>query len=416
MNTSPLALLAAAFLVLCALTLIALGLWLDRSRGRRRCPRCWYAMDGAKPADSPALTCPECGRRIKNDRDLLRTRRRWWVVAASLPLLASATFIIARARIWALPWEHSIPTPALLALAKPEPPPAGISSKDPTARTLFNLSDLTFSARLTQEVWRRLHDNAIPQAPAERFLTRVLKDVSPSHWIWLPKRWAKGTPIPAWMSDPANPRLGLESVHPTSPDRRQTRESYTSGSSYRWEIPPDLIANNTIPIDLDYVVNDALSLTKRTYFKAPKLVDLPDLFTPRTGIDHHVAAALDPRLLDDASALTLRVDDRASSPDWSAITCVLGFSVEIRLNDTILARGGGGAEIDRPVMKDWREIPLEWTTDGPALARRHPTELSILFTSDWSRAEVELRANPLAEAGDKAWLGSVRVPLPFRAD
>jgi hypothetical protein len=67
-------------------------------------------------------------------------------------------------------------------------------------------------------------------------------------------------------------------------------------------------------------------------------------------------------------------------------------------------------------MKDWREIPLEWTTDGPALARQHPTELSILVTSDWSRAEVELRANPLAEAGDKAWLGSVRVPLPFRAD
>ena len=175
-------------------------------------------------------------------------------------------------------------------------------------------------------------------------------------------------------------------------------------------------ANNTIPIDLEIAVNNAFIVPRRIYLKAPKLVDLPDLFTPRTGIDHRVAAALDPRLLDDGSTLTLRVDDRASSPDWSAITCVLGFSVELRLNDTILARGGGGAEIDRPVMKDWREIPLEWTTDGPALARQHPAELSILFSSDWSRAEVELRANPLAEAGDYAWLGSVRVPLPFRGD
>lgn len=416
MNTNPLALLAASFLLLCALALISLGLWLDRSRGRRRCPGCWYALEGAKPSESSPLTCPECGRIIKNERALLRTRRRWWIVAAGLPLLASATFIIARARIWALPWEHSIPTPALLALAKPEPPPAGISSKDPTARTLLNLSDLTFSERLTQEVWRRLHDNTIPDAPAHRFLTRVLKDVSPSGWIWLPKRWAKGTPVPAWMHDPANPRLGLESIRPTSPDRRQTRESYTSGSSYRWEIPPDLIANNAIPIDLEYVVNDALSLTKRTYLKAPALVDLPDLFQPLRDIDHHVAAALDPRLLDEGSSLTLRVDDRAQTHDWSAISCVLGFAVEVRLNDTILARGGGGAEIDRPVMKDWREIPLVWTPAGLALAREHPSDLSILISSDWSRAEVELRANPLAEAGDKAWLGSIRVPLPFRAE
>src|SRR6185436_16171664 len=89
-----------------ALALVALGLCLwallwDRSRGRRRCPRCWYDMSGAPArADTPGaptdpLTCPECGRQIKHERRLLRTRRRWgWAAASILLLLAAAAIAI----------------------------------------------------------------------------------------------------------------------------------------------------------------------------------------------------------------------------------------------------------------------------------------------------------------------------------
>lgn len=45
----------------------------DRSRGRLRCPRCWYDM-----RDSKGMPCPECGHEIKNERQLLRTRRPRW--------------------------------------------------------------------------------------------------------------------------------------------------------------------------------------------------------------------------------------------------------------------------------------------------------------------------------------------------
>ena len=73
---------------LAALVLGAWALLWDRSRGRRRCPRCWYDMGGV-----PGLTCPECGRAARNERRLFRARRRWrWVsLAAMLALLAVGT-------------------------------------------------------------------------------------------------------------------------------------------------------------------------------------------------------------------------------------------------------------------------------------------------------------------------------------
>lgn len=51
----------------------------DRSRGRRRCPRCWYSMEGV-----PGLTCPECGRAVSSERSLRRTRRSWRVAVVGL--------------------------------------------------------------------------------------------------------------------------------------------------------------------------------------------------------------------------------------------------------------------------------------------------------------------------------------------
>ena len=54
---------------------IALTIWAllaDRSRGRRRCPKCWYEMTGVE-----GRRCPECGRTVKRERRLLQTRRRW---------------------------------------------------------------------------------------------------------------------------------------------------------------------------------------------------------------------------------------------------------------------------------------------------------------------------------------------------
>ena len=65
----------------------SLGLWLlywsllrDRSKGRRRCPKCWYNMSG-----TDSMTCSECGRTAKREKKLYKTHRRWrWAFAAIL--------------------------------------------------------------------------------------------------------------------------------------------------------------------------------------------------------------------------------------------------------------------------------------------------------------------------------------------
>lgn len=72
---------AAALTSAAATLLLGWALFSDPSRGRKRCPRCWYDM-----ADSPTLTCPECGRDARRPDRLLRTRRRPRIAALAVLL------------------------------------------------------------------------------------------------------------------------------------------------------------------------------------------------------------------------------------------------------------------------------------------------------------------------------------------
>jgi hypothetical protein len=54
------------------MVILFLALFRDRSRGRRRCPKCWYDMSRV-----PGLKCPECGKAAKSENWLHVARRRW---------------------------------------------------------------------------------------------------------------------------------------------------------------------------------------------------------------------------------------------------------------------------------------------------------------------------------------------------
>jgi predicted RNA-binding Zn-ribbon protein involved in translation (DUF1610 family) len=75
----------AGVVFLGALALLLWGLFGDRSKGRPRCPKCWYDMTGNLAAGR--LACPECGYEAISRKRLFKNHRRWWAIGAGLVLL-----------------------------------------------------------------------------------------------------------------------------------------------------------------------------------------------------------------------------------------------------------------------------------------------------------------------------------------
>jgi hypothetical protein len=100
--------IAGSLLLLAGAATALYALFADRSRGRRRCPSCFYSMDGAT-----GLLCPECGRTARSQRTLHRTRRRWRLALIGCGILTlgagAIAWPIARAKN---PWTL-LPHPAL---------------------------------------------------------------------------------------------------------------------------------------------------------------------------------------------------------------------------------------------------------------------------------------------------------------
>lgn len=84
------------------------GLFADRARGRRRCPRCWYDM-----AHSPGMTCPECGFVAQRETQFARTRRNY-VVAAGAVAASVAVTLWMNHHISQRGWTALMPTRLLL--------------------------------------------------------------------------------------------------------------------------------------------------------------------------------------------------------------------------------------------------------------------------------------------------------------
>lgn len=99
---------AGTVLATLALGVVALALFRDRSRGRRRCPGCWYDMAGVN-----GMRCPECGRTQRKERRFFRTRRRWRRVLVGVVLLLVGAGSALAPAIYAGTWTRYTPTPVL---------------------------------------------------------------------------------------------------------------------------------------------------------------------------------------------------------------------------------------------------------------------------------------------------------------
>jgi hypothetical protein len=164
-----LSLLGWGLIVLGAL-LILHALFADRARGRRRCPRCWYTMDGV-----PSLQCPECGRTAKRKTRLFKTRRRYSrALAASLLSLLGLIALYTSGAI-RLGWARALPSTALVALS-----PIDLGAWD-TSRQSTNRSPRYFTSGAPGQTPTPAGILAWKQLLSEELIRRIKDD---ELWAW----------------------------------------------------------------------------------------------------------------------------------------------------------------------------------------------------------------------------------------
>jgi len=177
----------SVLLVLAGLPLLLWAIWLDRPRGRRRCPKCWYDM-----SYSTGLTCSECGRTPKHEKHLLRTRRHWRAAALALLLLLGAIPAGSAPRIRKHGWMSVVPTTALIFL---------VTQEDLADQSRFSLSGGPLSPPdiLTIELLARTEDNSLWNWQWNLLIDRILgidwplSDILTKHQ----SRWPVGQPFRA---------------------------------------------------------------------------------------------------------------------------------------------------------------------------------------------------------------------------
>lgn len=125
------------------------ALFWDRSKGRIRCRRCAYDMEGV------GLICPECGREHSSERALTKTKRKWkTVIVGSVAICTVLLIHVQRFSIYHEGISGLVPTYFLARFANVQSVEAGTASKQSWIDTKFSnrLSDSNAS-RASCRVW-----------------------------------------------------------------------------------------------------------------------------------------------------------------------------------------------------------------------------------------------------------------------
>ena len=132
------------------LVLLWWALFADRSKGRKRCPKCWYNM-----SHTPSLTCSECGYTAKREKKLRKTHRRWrWAVVAVLLLLGSASSSLTP-KVKRDGWYTIIPSTVLILLVfEHDVPPF-------TGRAMALFGQSTKSDNPSTELAQRIYEKTL---------------------------------------------------------------------------------------------------------------------------------------------------------------------------------------------------------------------------------------------------------------
>ncbi len=168
---------------------LAVALWAlfwDRSRGRKRCPKCWYDMSAA-----PGLCCSECGHTVRNEKGLCRTQRRWrWIALTAVMFLGC--YVVTSQRVRGRGWIALVPT-SVLIYTMPQ-----LENKN---KNLYGeLIERMDADHLWQWQWEWLLDRCVGDDPPWD-LTIKTRDSWPSESdVWFSVEWSRRSTRVSWLN------------------------------------------------------------------------------------------------------------------------------------------------------------------------------------------------------------------------
>jgi hypothetical protein len=385
--------------------LIALGAWplltgrrTWRRRNGRLCRKCVYDMAGV-----PGLTCPECGRTAKNERELIHhpPLRRWRL--AGLALLTIGWGLVKTPVVSEFGWAAALPDWAVALFAPTDAPSdaqwLARSAGTPQPATIFSMIPFdnlgpvrSPSERLRDQVyldaWRRLNTGAMPDSLARLYLRRVIAgcpDLAPAN------------PPRAWPSDVTLP----SSVVPF-------RDSSAPGQLYtRFEV--DLSTRTGVERIVEALVPGHAYELERTRLPIDATRPSETFIIPVTSpaLDKEVGALLDPRALIYQDTFFVEFRARTADPEWARMPKYLDIYVRILLDGEEIGAGVCDMSYVPPAYGRGLYASVLWNDDGHEQALAHPERIELELSGDGPGALAAFFRDPTGEP--KAWAGSTLV-------
>lgn len=399
----------------------------DRSRGRRRCPKCWYSMDGIAPSPREGgeeWRCPECGTSIRHDRQLYKSRRRpmWASVATLIVLVGFGTTKVPDAR--RAGWAGAVPSSLLVMFAPiDELPPLQrftrpVITRDPDGKLVLTTPapavavNATTAYQLCVEVWHRYDRGELAEWQARLLAKRFLEESKArlADCIAVPGVWIAGRPFPVEIDHstlirPIGGSIGaLEIVGA----EKRTRHVFVDAPRVAESIELEMIVWNS----------SGQRVLSQTAVLPIHIAATPsEAFEPaeEPGATRLVQEALDIRIVHAASDIAVVTDDRSDQPRWEAIDFGIGFDVEILFEDRVVAWGKGDVNWNYPVFKDWHElVRVHWEDGALQQVLRNPERALFVVTGNPGEVFEQYAREPFTRPRPAAWRG--RFESPVRID
>jgi len=433
------------------------SLFFDRSRGQRRCPRCWHLLYAAT-----GTPCPECGFIAASERQLFSTRRRWPLATLSLCALIAGTLWL-RAALASDGWWTLLPSRPLITML-PWLPPNGDAndvrselrmrllqkqiSTENCLRMLLLIRDGDTQSPPGSEAWRTrylpwlesLQNRWSHASPEDAALRNAAAQLPPIVTLTLPESWWSDQPLVAmsrvedWWPEGIQVRMRLRSIEgmPLTSEAMQAlhscqwirteRRSFGGGFAIDFGLLPEGQYNGAL----------RMSWESRDTLQAPAQTASGEILVPIAIQVHGKAPTLSPI---DNAAITLQVTEafapgllrRETNPPQFAFSyrpyatqadalanIAFGFIVQAcedgvpRRTLRVWWRGGSGQSFTgwEPPIEDLQrlrgaEVSPQWTL------RIRGDQAIALRAADQSNT-----TSQTTRPATQFWSGYIEMPLP----